>query len=359
MLYHLLYPLHVYLNIFNVFRYITFRAIYATLTALILSFVFGPWLIRRLRDLQIGQYVREEGPKSHVSKQGTPTMGGIMIIFAVVVSTLLWADLTNHYVWLVTLVITGFGLIGFADDYLKVIKKNNKGLSGRLKLLFQFAITLFIGGYLYFHQSFDTRLSIPFFKALRPDLGWLYIPFAAVVIVGASNAINLTDGLDGLAIGPTVVASGTYLIFAYLAGHSKIAGYLQIVYVPGVGELAIFCGALVGAGLGFLWYNSYPAQIFMGDVGSLALGGALGTVAVITKNEILLAIVGGIFVLEAMSVICQVGYFKATHGKRIFRMAPIHHHFELKGWPEPKVIVRFWIISALLGLVALSTLKLR
>lgn len=359
MLYHLLYPLHIYHPVFNVFRYITFRTIYATLTALILSFLIGPYLIRRLREFQIGQYIRQEGPQSHLAKQGTPTMGGIMIIFTVVISTLLWANLTNHYVWLILLVMVGFGLIGLVDDYRKVIRKSNKGLSGRSKLVWQLAITLFIGFYLYTHHSFDTCLSIPFFKTIRPDLGWAYIPLAIMVIVGASNAVNLTDGLDGLAIGPTIVAAATYLIFAYLAGHIKIASYLQIAYIPGVGETAVFCGALVGAGLGFLWFNTYPAQIFMGDVGSLALGGALGTVAVITKHEILLAIVGGIFVLEALSVIFQVGYFKATSGKRIFRMAPLHHHFELKGWSEPKVTVRFWIIAILLGLVALSTLKLR
>ncbi len=359
MLYHLLYPLHVYHPIFNVFRYITFRTIYATLTALLLSFIIGPYLIRRLQKFQIGQYIREEGPQSHFTKQGTPTMGGIMIIFAVVASTLLWADLGNHYVWLILLVIVSFGLIGLADDYRKVIKKNNKGLSGRYKLVGQLAITLFIGVYLYMHHSFDTRLSIPFFKTIRPDLGWAYIPFVIFVIIGASNAVNLTDGLDGLAIGPTIIAAGTYLIFAYLTGHVKIANYLQIAYVPGVGEIAVFCGAVVGAGLGFLWFNGYPAQIFMGDVGSLALGGVLGTVAVVTKHEILLSIVGGIFVVEALSVIFQVGYFKATNGRRIFRMAPLHHHFELKGWPEPKVIVRFWIIAIILGLVAISTLKLR
>ncbi len=359
MLYHLLYPLHVYHHLFNVFRYITFRTIYATLTAILLALFVGPYLIGRLRKLQIGQYVREEGPQSHFSKQGTPTMGGVLIIGAAVFSTLLWADLTNHYVWLVLLVIVAFGVIGFIDDYLKVVKKNNKGLSGRLKLTFQLAITLFIGVYLYAYHNFDTRLSIPFFKTVRPDIGWAYIPLAAVVIIGSSNALNLTDGLDGLAIGPTIIAAGTYLIFSYLTGHIKISQYLQIPYVPGVGELAVFCGTLVGAGLGFLWFNSYPAQVFMGDVGSLALGGALGTVAVITKHEILLAIVGGIFVAEAVSVILQVGYFKATHGKRIFRMAPLHHHFELMGWPEPKVIVRFWIIAILLGLVAISTLKLR
>lgn len=359
MLYHLLYPLHVYHTIFNVFRYITFRTIYATLTALLLSFIVGPYLIRRLSELQVGQYIRQEGPQSHFSKQGTPTMGGLMIIFAVVTSTLLWADLSNHYIWLVLLVTVGFGSIGFLDDYRKVIKKNNKGLGGRYKLAGQLAITLFIGVYLYTHHNFDTCLSIPFLKTIRPDIGWAYIPLAILVIVGASNAVNLTDGLDGLAIGPTIIAAATYLIFAYLTGHIKIANYLQIAYVPGVGEIAVFCGALVGAGLGFLWFNSYPAQVFMGDVGSLALGGALGTVAVITKHEILLAIVGGIFVVEALSVIFQVGYFKATNGRRIFRMAPLHHHFELKGWPEPKVIVRFWIIAILLGLVAISTLKLR
>lgn len=359
MLYHLLYPLKTVFGGFNVFRYITFRSIYALLTALFISFLVGPWLIRKLTELQIGQYIREDGPATHHSKAGTPTMGGILIIFATLVSTLLWTDLSNMYIWLMFVITLGFAAIGFTDDYLKVIKKHNRGLSGRTKLVSQIALSFVISLWLYFSPNFSTTLVVPFFKNLQPDLGWGFIPLAMFIIVGAANAVNLTDGLDGLAIGPVTIAAGTYMIFSYLVGHAKIATYLQIPYVRGAGELAIFCGALVGAGIGFLWYNAYPAQVFMGDVGALALGGILGTVALITKQEILLAIVGGIFVVEAISVILQVGFFKVTNGRRIFRMAPIHHHFELKGWPEPKVIVRFWILALILGLLSLSTLKLR
>lgn len=359
MLYHLLYPLKTVFGGFNVFRYITFRSIYAILTALMICFLLGPWLIRQLAAHQIGQYIREDGPASHHSKAGTPTMGGILIIFATIASTLLWADLSNPYIWLLILVTLGFGAIGFHDDYLKVIKKNNRGLSARSKFLAQVLVGLGAVLWLYFTPGFNTTLIIPFFKELTPDLGWFFIPVAMFIIVGAANAVNLTDGLDGLAIGPVTIVAGTFLIFCYLTGHVKIADYLQIPYIRNAGELSIFCGALVGAGIGFLWFNSYPAQVFMGDVGALALGGCLGTVALITKQEIVLAIVGGIFVIEAVSVILQVGFFKATNGKRIFRMAPIHHHFELKGWPEPKVIVRFWILALILALVGLSTLKLR
>jgi len=358
-LYHLLYPLHIDYSFFNVFRYITFRTIYATVTALVICFIVGPWLIQRLQAMQIGQPIREDGPNSHLAKQGTPTMGGVLIIFAVVISTLLWANLTVQYIWLVLLVFLGYGLIGFLDDYRKLTRSNSKGVPGKVRLAGEIAIALFVGVILYVKPDFSSLVTIPFFKTVLPDLGWGYILLSVFIIVGAANAVNLTDGLDGLAIGPAITCFITYLLFAYFAGNIKISGYLQLPYVAGTGELAVFCGAVVGAGIGFLWYNTYPAQVFMGDVGSLSLGGALGTVAVVTKQEILLAIVGGIFVLETFSVIFQVGWFKISHGHRIFRMAPIHHHFELKGWPEPKVIVRFWIISILLALLAMSTLKIR
>ncbi len=359
MLYHLLYPLHTTFSALNVFRYITFRTIYASLTAFLVCFLLGPWVIRKLSYMQVGQYIREDGPQTHHQKAGTPTMGGALIIFAVAVSTLLWADLTNYFIWIVLLVLLGFGAIGFADDYLMQVKKRNKGLTGRGKLILQTLLALATGLLVVLCPGFTTQVTVPFFKHAAPNLAWGYVFFAAFVIVGASNAVNLTDGLDGLAIGPVIIAAVTYMIFAYVAGHVKIAQYLQISYVTGSGEVAIFCGALAGAGLGFLWFNAYPAQVFMGDVGSLSLGGSLGAVAVITKQEILLVIVGGLFVIEALSVIFQVGFFKMTKGKRIFRMAPLHHHFELKGWPEPKVIVRFWIIAIALALIAMSTLKLR
>jgi len=359
MLYHLLYPLHTYFSVFNVFRYITFRTIYASLTAFFICFLLGPWVIRKLSELQVGQYIRDDGPKSHYDKAGTPTMGGVLIVGAVAISTLLWSDLTNSFIWIVLFVVIGYGLIGFFDDYLMQIKKQSKGLSVRKKFVLQFILALIAGGFVYLSPNFSSEVTIPFLKKLSPDFGWGYIFFAAIVIVGASNAVNLTDGLDGLAIGPVSIASATYMIFSYVAGNVKISDYLQINYVAGSGELTIFCGAIAGAGLGFLWFNSYPAQIFMGDVGSLALGAALGTIAVITKQEILLVLVGGLFVIEALSVIFQVSFFKMTSGRRIFRMAPLHHHFELKGWPEPKVIVRFWIIAIALSLIAMSTLKLR
>jgi len=359
MLFDLFYPLHTTFSVFNVFRYITFRTIYASLTALLICWLLGPWVIRKLAQHQISQYVRTDGPPTHQSKTGTPTMGGLLILFAVIGATLLWGNLTNFFVWIVLLVTLGYGAIGFLDDYLMQVKKESRGLRGSVKMLIQVVIGLLAAGLLYGRADFDTHVSIPFLKEVAPDLGWGYILFATGVIVGTSNAVNLTDGLDGLAIGPVTVAAATYVILAYVTGNVKIADYLQIHYVAGGGELAVFCGALVGAGMGFLWYNAYPAQVFMGDVGSLPLGAALGTVAVITKQEILLALVGGIFVVEALSVIFQVGFFKVTSGRRMFRMAPIHHHFELKGWPEPKVIVRFWIIAIILGLVAVSTLKLR
>jgi len=359
MLYYFLYPLKSVFGGFNVFRYITFRTIFAVLTALAIMLLIGTWCIRKLRELQIGQYIREDGPQSHFSKAGTPTMGGLMIIFAMLVTTLLWADLTNGYIWLFWLVTLGFGFIGFLDDYLKVIKKHNRGLTGREKLVCQCIVALVVALWLYYTPGFSTTLTMPFFKEIQPDLQWFFIPLAVFVIVGTANAVNLTDGLDGLAIGPVAIAAGVYMIFAYLTGNIKTASYLQIPYIRGVGELSVFLGALIGAGMGFLWFNSYPAQVFMGDVGALALGGILGTVALATKQEILLIVVGGLFVIEALSVILQVGFFKATNGRRIFRMAPLHHHFELKGWPEPKVIVRFWIMAIVLGLLSLSALKLR
>ena len=359
MLYHLLYPLHTTISVFNVFRYITFRTIYASLTAFLICFFLGPWVIRKLSYMQIGQYVRDDGPQTHLKKAGTPTMGGTLIIFSITVSTLLWANLTNYFVWIVLFVTVGYGGIGFIDDYLMQIKKQSKGLTVRNKLLLQAILALVTGILVYVSPDFSTRITIPFFKNISPDLGWGYVLFAALVIIGTSNAVNITDGLDGLAIGPFIIASATYMVFAYVAGHVKIADYLQINYVAGSGEIAIFCGAMAGSGLGFLWFNSYPAQIFMGDVGSLSLGAAIGTVAVITKQEILLALVGGLFVIETLSVIFQVGFFKMTNGRRIFRMAPLHHHFELKGWSEPKVIVRFWIIAIALALISMSTLKLR
>ena len=359
MLYHLLYPLHTTFIGFNVFRYITFRCIGGAVTAFLIMLIFGPLFIRAMQKLQIGQVVRDDGPESHLVKQGVPTMGGLLIIMAIVVSTLLWARLDNPLVWLSLFTILFFGAIGAYDDYRKIAKMNSKGLSAKGKLVLQMAGASVVGLFIYFHPGFDGHLSIPFFKNIYPDLGFFYIFLAIVIIVGASNAVNLTDGLDGLAAGPTVISAAVYLVFSYLAGHVVLAEYLQIPHVPGSGEVSIFCGAMVGGCLGFLWFNTYPAEIFMGDVGSLSLGGALGAVAIIIKQEILLAIVGGIFVMEAMSVIMQVGYFKITQGKRIFLMAPFHHHFEKKGWHEPKVVVRFWIISIILGLFAIATLKLR
>jgi phospho-N-acetylmuramoyl-pentapeptide-transferase len=351
--------LHETYSYFNVFRYITFRTIYAAITALLICFVLGPWLIRKLETLKIGQPIREDGPDSHLSKKGTPTMGGILIIFASVLATLLWANLTNALIWLIVMVMVGFGIIGFMDDYQKLTAGNSKGIPARTRLSLEFLIALFVSIVLFIRPDFSSAVTLPFFKTVLPNLGLAYILFATFVIVGTANAVNLTDGLDGLAIGPATICFMTYLLFAYFAGNVKIAGYLQIPYVPGTGELSVFCGAMTGACLGFLWFNTYPAQVFMGDVGSLSLGSALGSLAIMTKQELLLVIVGGVFVLEAISVIFQVGYFRLSNGRRIFRMAPIHHHFELKGWAEPKVIVRFWIISILLALLAVSTLKLR
>lgn len=358
MLFHLFYPLASNLKILNIFKYLTFRTIYAMITALIVCFVLGPWIIRKLEGLQAKQIIRTDGPESHLEKQGTPTMGGLIILSAIILPTLLWADLTNVYVWLTLFIIVGYGLIGFMDDYLKVVKKNTKGLSARQKMFWQVLLASGVATFLYITPGFNEMLYMPFFKNFHPDLGIFFIPFATLVIVGSSNAVNLTDGLDGLAIGPVTINAATYMLFAYVAGHATLSAYLQIPRVVGAGELAVICGAMVGAGLGFLWFNSYPAEVFMGDVGSLSLGGALGVIAVLTKQEILLVIVGGIFVIEALSVIFQVGSYK-YRGKRIFRMAPIHHHFELKGVAEPKIIVRFWIITIILALVAISTLKMR
>jgi phospho-N-acetylmuramoyl-pentapeptide-transferase len=377
MLYYLLYHvLQRYFSPLNVFRYITVRTVYASLTAMFLGLVFGPWLIQRLRDLQIGQYIREEGPQEHQKKAGTPTMGGVLIVLSTAVPTLLWADLTNPFILLSLFALIGFAIIGFIDDYAKVSKQRSLGLTAKKKIYFQVLVSLVVGISLLVlvtHYAYSTRLMVPFLKRLQPDLVihslmksphfWplAFLPFLAfvcVVIVGSSNAVNLTDGLDGLAIGCTVIAAGALTVLTYVSSNSRWATYLEIQYIPRVGELTVFCGALVGASLGFLWYNAHPAEIFMGDVGSLSLGGTLGTVAVIIKQEILLFFVGGIFVIEALSVILQVGSFK-LRGKRIFRMAPIHHHFELLGWSESKVIVRFWIAALVFALFALTTLKLR
>ena len=358
MLYHLLYPLHDLFSFMNVFRYITFRTIYAILTALLISFVIGPWLIKKLKVFQIGQVVREDVPSRHMAKNGTPTMGGSLILAAILIPTLLWSDLTNPYIWIVLLTTLGFGILGFLDDYKKVRDKNGMGIKARYKFPVQLAIGIGTCLILFTTIDHDSRLIFPFFKKVMPDLGTWYILFGMLVIVGSANAVNLTDGLDGLAIGPVLIASGTFMLFCYLAGNFRFANYLQIPFVKGSGELTVFCGALVGSGLGFLWFNTYPAQVFMGDIGSLALGAALGMIAVITKQEFLLVIVGGIFVIEALSVIIQVFSYQVRK-KRVFRMAPLHHHFELKGWAEPKIIVRFWIIGIILGLVAISTLKLR
>jgi len=357
-LYHLLYPLHTSISGFNVFKYITFRALCAGLTALALSLAFGPLFIRLLSSRQLGQTIREDGPRSHRKKEGTPTMGGILILMTVAVSTLLWADLKNPHIWLVLFVMLGFGFIGWLDDFKKIKEESSKGLSERWKLILQTIIASLAIYMAYRILKLDTELNVPFFRALAFDLGWLYILFAWLVIVGTSNAVNLTDGLDGLAIGPVVSTAATFAILGYLAGHMKLAEYLFIPYVKDAGELAILCTTIVCGGMGFLWFNTYPAQVFMGDVGALALGAAIGMVAVITKNELLLVLVGGIFVVEAVSVITQRVSYKMTK-KRIFRMAPIHHHFELSGWAEPQITVRFWIISFVLAMLGLATLKLR
>lgn len=360
MLYHLAQYLQEYYSGFNVFNYLTMRAILGVLTALVISLVVGPTMIRKLSAFKIGQTVRDDGPETHFSKAGTPTMGGALILVAIAVSTLLWADLGNRYVWVVLSVTFVFGIIGWVDDYKKLVKQDPKGLIARYKYFWQSACALTVAIYLFKTATpVETALIVPFFKNVAIPLGVVsYVLFTYFVIVGSSNAVNLTDGLDGLAILPTVMVGGALGIFAYASGHSGFSEYLAIPYVPGVGELVVFCGALVGAGLGFLWFNTYPAQVFMGDVGALALGASLGIVAVLVRQELVLFIMGGVFVMETVSVILQVASFKLT-GKRIFRMAPLHHHFELKGWPEPRVIVRFWIVTVILVLVGLATLKLR
>jgi phospho-N-acetylmuramoyl-pentapeptide-transferase len=364
MLYHLLYPLHTTYSVLNVFRYITFRTAAASITALIISLLLGPWLVRRLREFQIGQVIRHDGPATHRTKAGTPTMGGLLILAASLGPTLLWADLTNVYIWIAVLATSAFGAIGFLDDYLKVTRRSHHGLWPRYKMGGQIVIAIAVGiSVLLLSDTepplYSTRLIFPFFKRLIPDLGWWYVPFTVLVLVGASNAVNLTDGLDGLAISIFAVAAAAFTALAYVSGHRVFAEYLQLLrFSPLTGELTIFCGSLVGASLGFLWYNSYPADIFMGDVGSLALGGALGTVAILIKQEFLLVIVGGVFVLEALSVIIQVASFKLS-GRRVFKMAPLHHHFELIGWSEPKVITRFLIVAIVFALFSLTTLKLR
>lgn len=360
MLYKLLYSLSAYNSAFNVFRYITFRSALAVATSVLISFMFGPRIINWLRGLSLTQQIRNDGPQQHLAKAGTPTMGGIMIIISITISVLLWGDLGNSYMLIMLGSLMGFGAIGFADDYLKVSKRNSKGLSAKAKIVGQVLIALAIGLFLYMNpeDQYVDMLSVPFFKRWLIDLGWFYVPFVVFVIVGSSNAVNLTDGIDGLAIGLVAVAALANGALVYLSGHKGLSEYLQVLYLPRTGELTVFCGAMFGAALGFLWYNSHPAEVFMGDVGSLSLGGALGTLAVITKHELVLVVVGGVFVVETISVVMQVASFKLT-GKRIFKMAPIHHHFELLGWPENKVIVRFWIVGILLALLSLATLKVR
>lgn len=349
-----------YYRAFHVIHYLTLRTILAALTALVFALWLGPRMIAWLREKQLGQFVRDDGPQSHFSKAGTPTMGGALILVAILVGCLLWGDLSNRYLWVVLLVTLGFGLIGWEDDYRKIVKKNSKGLPGKWKYFYQSIIGLVAVCYLYFTSSapIETQLFLPFFKNAAISLGFLYIILSYFVVVGASNGVNLTDGLDGLAILPIVLVGGALGVFAYLSGHAEFSEYLAIPHIQGTGELCVFCGALVGAGLGFLWFNAYPAQVFMGDVGSLALGAALGIIAVMVRQEIVFFIMGGIFVMETVSVILQVASFKLT-GQRIFRMAPLHHHFELKGWPEPKVIVRFWIMTVIFVLIGLATIKLR
>ncbi|GGG77036.1 phospho-N-acetylmuramoyl-pentapeptide-transferase [Edaphobacter dinghuensis] len=378
MLYWLLYQkLFPYFRLFRIFRYLTFRTVFASLTALLIGLLIGPYVIEKLREFQIGQYIREEGPQSHQKKSGTPTMGGVLILISVLVPTLLWSDLSNPLVWLVMLSTLAFGAIGFADDYIKVVHRRNQGLTARAKLGLQLLVS---GGVavalvgLETHGNYSTRLMVPFAKRFRPDLvidsllhmphvWWLgyagFVVFVMIVIAGSSNAVNLTDGLDGLAIGCTIIAAGALTVLTYVSGHVVFADYLELQRMPLVSELTVFCGAMVGASIGFLWYNAHPAEIFMGDVGSLALGGAIGTVAVVIKQELLLPFIGGVFILEAVSVMLQVGSYKLRNGKRIFKMAPLHHHFELMGWSESKVIARFWIMALVFALFALTTLKLR
>lgn len=378
MLFWLLYQkLFPYFRFFRIFRYVTFRCVFASLTALLIGLLIGPWVIERLREFQIGQYIREEGPQHHQKKGGTPTMGGVLICISILVPTLLWSDLSDPFVWLVFFSTVAFGAIGFADDYIKVVHKRNLGLTSRQKLFFQFlasgavAVALVV---LEEQGAYSTRLMVPFLKAFRPNLiidSFFHIPhlwplafapfvlFVMFVITGSSNAVNLTDGLDGLAIGCTIIAAGALTVLTYVSGHAVFSDYLELQRMPAVSELTIFCGAMVGGAIGFLWYNAHPAEIFMGDVGSLALGGAIATVAVIIKQELLLPFIGGVFILEALSVMLQVGSYKLRNGKRIFRMAPLHHHFELMGWSESKVIARFWIMALVFALFALTTLKLR
>jgi phospho-N-acetylmuramoyl-pentapeptide-transferase len=378
LLYWLLYQkLFPYFRLFRIFHYLTFRTVFASLTALLIGLLIGPFVIGRLREFQIGQYIRDEGPQSHQKKSGTPTMGGLLILISLLVPTLMWSDLSNPFVWVVTLSTLAFGAIGFADDYIKVAHRRNQGLTGRQKLALQFAssaavaialLNLEVAGH------YSTRLVVPFAKRLRPDLVWnwlgaiphlhwlAFVPFVVfvmIVIAGASNAVNLTDGLDGLAIGCTIVAAGALTMLTYVSGHVVFSDYLELERMPLVSELTVFCGSMVGASIGFLWYNAHPAEVFMGDVGSLALGGAIGTVAVVIKQELLLPFIGGVFILEGMSVVLQVGSYKLRNGKRIFKMAPLHHHFELLGWSESKVIARFWILALIFALLALTTLKLR
>ena len=378
MLYWLLYQkLFPYFRLFRIFHYLTFRTVFASLTALFTGLLIGPYVINRLREFQIGQYIREEGPQSHQKKGGTPTMGGVLICISILVPTLLWSDLSNPFVWVVVLSMTAFGGIGFIDDYAKVTKRTNKGLSARGKLGLQFLVSAAVAVSLIVieqHGNYSTRLMVPFLKRFRPNLvidSLLHVPhlywfafvpfviFVMVVLAGASNAVNLTDGLDGLAIGCTIIAAGALTVLTYVSGHVVFSDYLELQRMPMVSELTIFCGAMVGGSIGFLWYNAHPAEVFMGDVGSLALGGAIGTVAVIIKQELLLPLIGGVFIMELFSVILQVGSYKLRNGKRIFKMAPLHHHFELLGWSESKVIARFWILALVFALLALTTLKLR
>ncbi len=378
MLYWLLYQkLFPYFRLFRIFRYLTFRCVFASLTALLIGLLIGPFVIQRLREFQIGQYIREEGPQSHQKKGGTPTMGGVLICISIFVPTLLWSDLSNPLVWLVMLSTLAFGAIGFADDYMKVVHRRNLGLTARQKLGLQFVVSCAVAVFLVALQArggYSTRLVVPFAKKFRPDLVWQwmghiphmhwlaflpFIVFVTIVIAGSSNAVNLTDGLDGLAIGCTIIAAGALTMLTYVSGHVVFSDYLELQRMPMVSEVTVFCGAMVGGSIGFLWYNAHPAEIFMGDVGSLALGGAIGTVAVVIKQELLLPFIGGVFILEALSVMLQVGSYKLRNGKRIFRMAPLHHHFELLGWSESKVIARFWILALVFALFALTTLKLR
>ncbi len=361
MFYYLLYPLAQHWSAFNVFKYITFRASYATVTALLICFIFGDWVIRRLQALQLGEKIRAEGPQHHQKKAGTPTMGGVMVLAAIIVPTLLWGDLSNRYVQLAVIGTAWMGVIGFIDDYLKVVKKRPKGMIGRFKLAGQVGWGLVLGSTLVMGLAGEplTVTSVPFLKDTVINWGWLYVPLVILVVTGTSNAVNLSDGLDGLAIGLSVLAFGGYAVLAYLTGHSVFADYLNLLYIPQSGELTVYCASVVGAGIGFLWFNAHPARVFMGDTGSLALGGALGTVAILVKKELLLVVIGGMFVVEAVSVMLQVMWFKRTGGKRLFRMAPLHHHFELGGWSETQVVVRFWIVGILLLLLGMSSIKLQ